>query len=583
MFCFNIVKAQPGWRDFTARYSYRILDENQKEISFKTNNDYSIMINNILYTSPKIPQEKLKTASRSDNGFQNQIRLNDFSLSIPQKNINSGDKELEIKIIYKKDTMFINQPTGNGSFGNEILENGTDAELTFIPGHYYFPEWTREILDNIPKTTGNVRIANLSQPHFIIPKKVYESLFSATNRNNAFSQADKIVADNFMKGYFSVQKTIQPTRFDKSVAPYSDPNFETSFFPTKDPDRVFSMIGFSLSQSNCTSYKNFFSILNKKQNTIELFFPKKNPRLFGSEELYVDSFNHILYLPVWTRKELNKNLSDCQNQSPLNYEMYSSKDEGKTWQENNAIGELFTDYNFRKIEFLDQNHALAYSKKTLKQRIKNSEIVQGTYYLLKNMQVTDSLKTPDDLYYNSNHNNYGFSVKGDTILLGSWTYDETYNTGKTKYFQPFLKKTADAWKFQVQEKTYTHSNSKIKENTDSVKAYLNFKLINKREMIFKNGSGSLKLSSDIKDQELGNGYVVLEKDNQIYLIDRNSVYISQDRGTTWFLYPLPLEKQNSSYHFLEIEQNKLSFFSNEFAGEKGRKIRKIFYKFMLEK
>lgn len=583
LFCFNTAKAQPGWRDFTARYAYRILDENQKEISFKTDKDYRIMINNMLYTSPEIPQEKLKTASRSDNGFQKQIHINDFSSSIPQENNNLGDNRLQIKIIYKKDTMFIMQPTGKGSFGNEILKNGTDAELTFIPGYYYFPGWTKQILDNIPKTSGNVKIANISQRHFIIPEKMYTSLFYTNHKDDLFSKADKLIADNFMKEYFSVQKTIETTQFDQSVEPYSDPYFNSALFPTKDPDRVFSMIGFSSSQSNCTSYKNFFSILNKKQNTIKLFFPKKNPRLFGSEALYADSFNHILYLPVWTKKEFNNNLSDCQNQLPAEYQMYSSKDEGKTWQENNPVKKLFKHYDFRKIEFLDKNHALAYSKKSLKQKVKNSEIVQGTYYLLKNMQVTDSLKTPNDLYYDSNNNNYRFSVEGDTILLGSWTYDEEYNIGKTKYTQPFLKKSGDTWKFQVKEKMYDRSVPKIIKKEDLVQEYQNFHLINKRELIFKNGSGSLKLSSDIQDHELGNGYLVLEKDQQIYLIDRHSVYLSHDGGTTWFLYPLPLEQQNGSYHFLEIDdQNKLSFFSNEFT-EEGKKIRKIFHKFTVEK
>ena len=86
----NITHSQPGWTDNTKYYFYTILDKNDNVISFKNNNKYSIMIDNSLYKSTNIPHDTL-IASTEDNynyeqGFFNQIRINDFSLSISRKN-----------------------------------------------------------------------------------------------------------------------------------------------------------------------------------------------------------------------------------------------------------------------------------------------------------------------------------------------------------------------------------------------------------------------------------------------------------------------------------------------------------------
>lgn len=56
---------------------------------------------------------------------------------------------MEIKIIHKKDTMYINQISGYGSIvdinefemnTNKVKKQTTDFTLQFIAGHYYFPE-----------------------------------------------------------------------------------------------------------------------------------------------------------------------------------------------------------------------------------------------------------------------------------------------------------------------------------------------------------------------------------------------------------------------------------------------------------
>lgn len=110
-------------------------------------------------------------------------------------------------------------------------------------------------------------------------------------------------------------------------------------------------------------------------------------------------------------------------------------------------------------------------------------------------------------------------------------------------------------------------------------------MVNDKELIFKNDSGSLKLSSNVTDHISDNENFILEKDQQIYIFsDRDSLYFSHDAGTNWFLYPVPLEKSGNVFYFLDInEQNELVYFSTR--GDQGGDsvLGKVSQKFKLEK
>src|SRR5690606_15547405 len=127
-------------------------------------------------------------------------------------------------------------------------------------------------------------------------------------------------------------------------------------------------------------------------------------------------------------------------------------------------------------------------------------------------RIIDSLKTPKDLHYNDNYNRYQYSIKNDTILLGSWTYEPHYIIGKTKYFQPILKKIDNQWKFQVIEKTYSRIQPKTEMNVIN---YKNFKILNNL-LFLNNENGNLNFSNDLS--ELHKKELILENGNQIYLI-----------------------------------------------------------------
>ncbi|WP_306351421.1 hypothetical protein [Flavobacterium sp. '19STA2R22 D10 B1'] len=574
--------AQPGWQDFTARYYYSILDNNGNEILFKKNKEYSLIINNVFYQSPNIPTDSLKRVlPNSSSKFENYIRINDLSLRIPQNH--NTDRLLEIKIIHQKDTLYLNQATGKGSgfdlyISSKETKTASDFTLQFIPGHYYFPNWAKMLLENMPEANGSVKIMNASQRNFLITKDLYESLSYRNSNYETTTKADELVQSNFSKGHFTITKEIEPTKIDKAVLPYSKPYIEGDLHPTKDKNLYFGLANYSLDMSRCSSSKKVFSLLNKNDNTIRLWFPKDNPRLFSSDNLYIDSFNNILYQTVWIKKSFDSQQSDCSDNFPSTGFIYSSTDDGQTWKENKKLTTLYFDqYKLRKLEFLDKEYALGFTLQTKEHSKKKYDFQQGVYYLFKNMKVVDSLKTPDDLHYNSNYNAYAFAIKNDTISLGPWNFDEYPTSGKP-YFQPIITKANHQWHFEVKKEMYFKPTPKIEKET--IKQYQNFQLLNSRKLVFKNGSGSLKLGNDVADNPSDKGFYVIEKGNQIYLLHNSSnndtgVFISFDGGTSWYIYPKALD-EDANYKFLEIDnQNRISFFNQW-------KLFKAFYKFSTE-
>ena len=551
LLCSNLTKAQPGWQDFTARYFYTILGENGKEISFKQNKNYSIMIDSVLYKSPNIPQDSLKPAEYNSNNFEIHIRINDFSLAIPMMALYESQKRLEIKVIYKKDTMF-------------IFPTPTDLTLQFIAGHYYFPNWTKRLLENTPKASGDVKIINIDQRHFIIPKTAYQAIWQKHTID-----AEKLVVDNFMKGYFSFERSSQPTTFDRSVLPFLNTRWRT-YFPTNERDVFVGVVDFSSNTMRYPSGRGMLVRFNYKENKMYVWSASDNLLYSSTYKLRKDFFNNVYYHQTILRDTTCKGaLFYCDYE----IKFYCSTDEGKTWEESEELTLLNKKHEIRELEFLDHNHILLFKRDKIIPKNNKFGIQQGTYYLLKDFQIIDSLKSPNDIHYNDNYNRYGFDIKNDTIFLGSWSYSK-FQVEKP-YVQPSLVKIDGKWKFQVVEKTYFRTKPN-REEIDTI-AYQNFKILNNNELVFRN-NGSLTLQDDL--YKLHNRGLILENGKQIYLIGLTiGTLLSFDGGVNWYVYPLPLEK-GSRYEFLEInEQGVVSHLKNSW-GENGNEFNKVFNQFL---
>lgn len=589
----TIVKSQPGWRDFTTRYYYMILDREGNEISFVKNKAYSIIIDSVQYRSPAIPNDSLRPVKRYQReGFDNYIRINDFSLRIPQGKYNSY-VPLEIKIIHQKDTMYLNQTTGIGSgFSERLRINGqkdsedtnpaSDYSLRFIGGRYYFPNWAKTVWDNKPEPTGEVAFVNLDQRHFRIPKALYDSLalrkIDYRTRDQLTKRADDYVVQNFKRGCFLLNKRIEPTKFYNPALPFKEPYWDDALNPTKNKDVFFGRVRYSKDSLNESNWKYVFSLYDKRENSIRHWFPVNDIHSFSSGYLYKNPFNGVVYQEVW---RVDKQQMAQKGYIPPKRHLYQSDDEGQTWKESLEMTQTFTKHDLEHIEFLDSDFAVGYGRKDVQHKTRKYTIKQVTYYLLKNGKAVDSIQMANDFYetvnYLERHNHSWFAVN-DAMVLGIWNYN--FNGAVEKnFFQIILFKNQNGWQFKAEEKQYVRPAvlGCIKRNYNTYTEYRNFNLINKKELRFKNNSGTLRLKNQVADHPWNSGVVVLEKDDHIYLLDNSNgfTYFSFDRGRSWYIYPKPLE-QRSDYQFLEIDdQGIISFFNPS-------KLYKAFYQFMPE-
>lgn len=538
-----LATAQPGWRDLTARYTYTILDENQKEISFKLNRDYAVLIDSTLYKSPNIPQDSLLPAQNNSPAFDYQIRINDFSIALRQKKLE--EKNLEIKIIRENDTMFISQ--------------ASKLTLQFKPGHYYFPRWTENFFENLPRMAQRKKILNIDQRNFIVPKPLYDSL--RANERKYTTEADSLIVNNFMKGHFRFTRKALPILFDQSILQYDDVTSnrnEEPYFQTKNDDYL-GIINLSYHKFNTTVYRGTIVRFNKRDFKMSIWSPTENLLCSSTAALYKDAFNGIYYNNSLTRK------SCCEPEHydfDASQQFYQSKNEGKTWEKEEKLDQLYKKLKFRELKFLDKKHAIIFVLNEIKVKDKMYNLQQGTYYLLRDLHITDSLKTPENIHYNGNHNHFQYELKNDTIFLGTWMHHEYPEVGKT-YFKPFIKKVGNKWKFNVAEKIFFRHEPEVANSTIR---YKNFDIVNGNEILFPDKE-RMVFNEDLSKLHLKQ--TILENGENIFLIGlKLGCLISYDGGDFWYAYPLPLEKE-SLYEFIGINnQDEISHLKNSWKDGK---------------
>ena len=264
-------------------------------------------------------------------------------------------------------------------------------------------------------------------------------------------------------------------------------------------------------------------------------------------------------MPVGEKNEFNYDLNDCEDNTPWIQNVYSSKDEGESWEPDTLMQILFDKYHLTRLLFLDSNHAIGYVKNEISHPTRGYKIAQGRYYLVKNFQVVDSLTTPNDVHYGGNYNGHSYNVKNDTVYLGNWSYEEDRNLRK-HFYQPFITKTK--WKIEVEEKINSiPARVRFNRPTLVTKGFKNFKLKNNKELVFNNGAGTLTLDYNAVSAPYEYGYYIVENSHQIFVFDcRDShkiIYFSFDQGTSWYVYPKRLEKNDNCYDLLGLDENNI--------------------------
>lgn len=598
---FSHIQAQPGELDLTKHYSYTILNEKGEEISFLKDKNYSIMVDDVLYKSPHIPQDGFPELPSYHYRKETYVHINDFSLFTPyDKNEVWRETQPEIKIIQSQDTMFLHQATRSGDFDKyknvEKLKptKKSDITLRFLAGRYHFPHWTKRILENLPEVTGSVKIVNLLQVNFIIPKEIYDlmpystSFYCLGQECDLYKLADEFVLQQFIEPFYSFQKEEEYTFIENDIS-ISNPIIK-AIYPTHNKHKFSGIMEYNASLYGKKIGESKMELklftLDVEKNTLDFWTLDEENSKIITYKIYADTFNTIFYNATLIQDTSGNDEYFKQPRSyPSKNFIYRSLDKGETWKKDKELTQFFNVNSIREFEFLDKEYALAYTHNAIPvYRLKPA--FQGVYYLLRNLEVIDSLKSPENIDYANSYNHFNFIMKNDTVFIGNWSGEQSYIT-RFSYTQPYLIKSAGKWRFQTMEKTGDRTELFIpKTQIRSTDGYQSFTLIDKHKLEFKNHEGTLILNSTVIDNqktEQYGAYQLIENGSEIYLINRYLQFLlfSDNGGLSWFFYPYSI---GDVYNYgLQVEMNgNISFMNNTWEKEaSGRKIKKMSYRFLV--
>ncbi len=531
----KITHAQPGWRDYSKKISFQVKDDTDSIITFKNNNSYSIIFEESIYTDKDIPTNNFIPAEINGHKFSYQITINDCKIQVPVKNYYDRNVPLLISIVHKKDTMH--------------LLGADNIQLKFEKGYFYFPSWAFILLSKNGgfETTGNTSLKHLlNQSFFVVPKNVF---FDSSNFNYK-KYREQNVADSFVEKNY-LNKNIKYTHGINKITLLNPLPFfkhlSTSdvFYPTDNPNKFIGRLEYTYDEGNTYYSKAFFSILDKEKLTLKHWQVNSNIFSYYIGKLWIDSFSKKIYTIVGSRNILydrNKN-TDYEKYSIKNY-YYESNNYGETWQESTQMNNLVK-YQFRELEILDDHYAVGYRRD---EQEKHRKLV-GRYYLIKDNKVIDSLITPNNVYYNSNYNNYHFyKVNKNLVNLGPWGVDQ-YNYKKA-FSNPQLIKKNNKWRFVV-SKDSVGSNSAyqifLKTLYSDKKQYTNIFVKDNYLLGIKKTDGSINVSG---------GYDrILENGDNIFIFLAYGILVSFNAGEQFTYLPIKIDVYNRSAALVEIDKD----------------------------
>jgi hypothetical protein len=508
----KIIYAQPGWHDYSKKISFEVKDETDSIITFKNNNAYSIIFEDSIYTDKNIPTNDFIPTRINGHTFSYQITINDCKIQVPIKNYYDRNTPLQISIVHEKDTMH--------------LLDAENIQLKFEKGYFYFPSWASILLSKKGgfETTGNTSIKHLhNQSFFIVPKNVF---FDSSNFNyknyRELNAADSFVEKNYLdKNIKYIHNTEKITQLNQ--LPYFK-HLSTSdvFYPTDKPNKFIGKLEYTYDEGNTYYSKAFFSILDKEKLTLKHWQVNSNIFSYYNGKLWIDSFSKKIYTIVGIRNELyNRNKSSDYEKYPIKNSYYESNNYGETWQQSTQMNNLVK-YQFRELELLDDHYAVGYRRD---EQEKHQKLL-GRYYLIKDNKVIDSLITPDDVYYNSNYNNYHlYKINKTLVNLGPWKFIVLKDSiGSNSAYQTFLKTLYNDKK--------QYANIYIKDN------YL---------LAVRKTNGTINVSG---------GYDrILENGENIFIFLNYGILVSFNTGEQFTYLPIKIDVYNRSAALVDIDKD----------------------------
>jgi hypothetical protein len=572
----SIVSSQFDFQRIKACYGITILNEKGEKISFKTDSTYIVKIDGRVYNSPKAPalsvkefvnridstintkpNVKINYSSRDQN--YNPPKICSFIINDLTPPIYESEKA-QLEIIHGSDTLFLT--TGYYNY-----------ELKFGPGHYYIPIWVREIYEQKPKASRDIRFMNLDQRNFIVSKADYDHI----SKSQDLKWLDDQIANRFIEGYFTVDKYIDSIQFNQQVDNYQLQHFHR-IYPTSNKD-IYT--GFIRCIHKSSQHYNFIPcVLNTKENSIILKPYRNDLTAYKFHWIFADTLNKIYYQTL-SGREPSDSLYFSKYRIPFfwNPIVLKSLNGGESWMKDTLLTSLL-DKNVRyhlslhdkghsgsveldhyldetsvRLLFLDKSHIIV--SFNLRTYFNNTDVKQGLYYLLKNGHLIDSCISPQ-LDFTDFVSDYSSVLTKDTVMVGSWYIRSDYETPESDFTQLIVKEK-DRWRFRNVCHNQRHDP---KKETKPEQKHQNFEITGENTIYFGDG---LSLTTWDKVTSIPDWYrsPVLENGNQIYILNRitGTTWISFDKGKSWYFYPKIMDELSSEYDIIEAENGVISIFN----------------------
>jgi hypothetical protein len=526
--------AQPGWRDMSRRFSYELLDSVGKPIAFASNAHFEIQVGEKFYSGISIPHDSLGPAALSARVFEDQVRINDFALKIPQQILSLP----RISVIQGGDTMYL-WPAQN-------------IRMAFAPGAWYFPAWSGVLLNRETfQTTGKLQLVNREINALRVPVSVFlQQLAAGYDREKPL---EKLVRGQVTEPWFQVHKEDTPIQIEGVMKPFKRPRWEGALFPTSDPGAWLGQVAYTLDTASLYWTVNAVARFQPGSNKIVLWKPKSKPEQFYTSKIFRDPFNQYFYMVAGVRDTIGTiNYGSDFDKHPYISDLYRGSKDGRSWQQSPALTALYRKGAIEELAFLDKRHVLAHFTRYPpgKQPLYRT---QGVFYLLRDWVIVDSFITPAAFSFQDNYNGYSFKLVSDSAAaLGHWGLSG--NTAVGTITDLSLRKRKGQWYFfteiGTEEAYWKRAGRSQPPVPDSSVAYDNFELVQGR--LLRYAHGTLLLPAD--------PVRIAAQGSTVFILMTDSFLFSLDGGVNWYFYPAALSEKGI-YNFPKLSaDNQLYYY-----------------------
>jgi hypothetical protein len=516
--------AQPGWHDFSRRYTFQLLNEYGNPIVFTGNRQYSIAINGKVFTGQNIPHDSLGPIRYMSDDFIDAIRINDFALKRPL----NRDQLPVISIARGADTMY--------------LWPAPDLTVRFAPGHFYFTPWARHLLkDGGFSARGRLRIVNQEQRVFSVPGALFNRALKNWQRAGE-DELEAMVNRQVAQPFFQLTRTEQAVVMEPSLHPFKNKRWDGPIFPSSDSQNFVGLFSASYNHDNSSWSVGTVGRFNRMKNRVDFWLPRPDPMLYFIARLFRNPFTGEFYASGGVRDSAGPEGSQTDfERFPYNMGVYRANAAAQHWKWMSALQGRTGSEVYEHVDFPDAQHTLAFFRRYPPGE-KAMYRTQGVFYLLRDDRIIDSFITPAKSAFDDNYNGYGFERLSDAeIRVGHWGLTGTVRADMVTHI--LLKRSGAIWNFTTQKETeaafWERQQKTLPEAQVPVALFRQFRIDSSRLVI---PTGAL----DLKEPPLK----VLERGSFICLLYADGFLFSRDGGHDWFYYP-GFHDRHSEFNLLD--------------------------------